>query len=246
MTTSGDESIYKVEGANVITSMKIDGSASALSISTDNGMNWKDVSAPPTRLIDEVNGSYEVLVKAKQPKDIKFETITEINGKTHPKLNIDKNTVYVGAGAQTESIVLWPELQNDKYKPMAVESKNIKTDEKHEGWHGVMHPTDEGEGYVVFKIDAPQDIVKFTQTARMQVKAAKAEVRFEHSFDGGKTWVKSYTFNDNTPPFDDIHDEVVTDIPSGTKSVLFKYIMKDSSLYSVRMEADHKVPDAKQ
>ncbi len=242
MNTVGDESIYKVEGANVITSLKVDGQAASLAVSTDNGTNWRTVNAPPIQLIDEVNGSYEVLVKVKQPKDIKFETITQINGKTQPRLNLGKNVVYVGAGDQTESIVLWPELQNDKYKPLAVETKNIKTDEKHEGWHGVMKPAEKGEGYVVFKIDAPQEIVKITQTARMQVKAAKAEVRFEHSFDGGKTWTKSYSFNDNTPPFDDIHDQVTTNVPPGTKSVLFKYILNNAALYSVRMEANHKVP----
>ncbi len=243
MTTSGDESIYKLEGANVITSVKIDGTASSLAVSTDNGMNWKEVkSAPPVQLIEEVNGAYEVLVKAKGANGLKFQTITQLNGKTQPRLNLGRNTVYVGAGDQTESIVLWPELQGDKYKPMAVESKNIKTDEKHEGWHGVMKPAEKGEGYVVFKIDAPDDIVKITQSARMMVKAPKSEVRFETSFDGGKTWNKTYAFNDNTPPFDDLHDEVTTKIPAGARSVQFKYIMKDSSLYSVRMEADHKAP----
>src|SRR4029079_11773146 len=73
--TSGDESIYKIEGANVITSLKIDGSASALVVSTDNGMNWKDVKSAPAKLIDEVNGAYEVLVKAKNPAGLKFEAI---------------------------------------------------------------------------------------------------------------------------------------------------------------------------
>src|SRR5205823_11152466 len=121
-------------------------------------MNWRPVKSVPTQLIEEVNGSYEVLVKAKQPKDLKFTTITQLNGKTQPKLNLGKNTVYVGAGEQTESIVLWPELQADKYKPMAVEAKNLKTDAKHEEWHGVMKAAEKGEGHVVFKIDAPQDI----------------------------------------------------------------------------------------
>src|SRR5207249_7074375 len=97
-------------------------------------------------------------VKAKHPSGIKFETVTQLNGKTQPRLNLGKNTVFVGAGEQTESIVLWPELQGDKYKPMAVESKNIRTDEKHEEWHGVMKPAEKGgEGYGVFKLEAPPD-----------------------------------------------------------------------------------------
>ena len=238
------ESVFKIEGANVITSLKIDGEAAAIAVSTNNGMTWKDVAPPPVKLVDEVNGAYEVLVKARQVKSIKFETITQLNSKTQPKLNIGKNTIYVGAGEQTESIVLWPELQSDRYKPMAVESKNIKTDEKHEGWHGVMGNAEKGEGYVIFKIDAPDDIVRISQAARMYVKKPKAEVRFEHSFDGGKTWTKSYTFNDIEQPWDDFHDQVTTSIPAGMKRVLFKYVLKDCSVYSVRMEANHKVAKA--
>jgi hypothetical protein len=77
----------------------------------------------------------------------------------------------------------------------------------------------------------------------MYVRKPKSEVRFEHSFDGGKTWIKSFTFNDTKEPWDDIHDQITTDIPAGAKSALFKYIMKDASLYSIRMEANHKVPN---
>jgi hypothetical protein len=133
---------------------------------------------------------------------------------------------------------------------MAVEAQNIRTrpskqrgeEEPWGGWNAVMLPAEKGEGYVVFKIDAPQDVTRITQTGRMYVRNKNAEVRFEHSFDGGKTWVKSFAFNDTAQPWDDIHDQVTTNIPAGVKSVLFKYVMKDAGLYSVRMEANHKVP----
>jgi hypothetical protein len=210
-------------------------------------MTWTDLPSPgasklDVKLIEEVSGAYEVLMKAPDAKNIRFETITQVNSKTLPKLNVGKNTIYVGAGEQTGSIVLWPELQNDKYKPMAVESVNVKTKEEHEGWNAVMNPEDkESEGYVVFKIDAPDDVTKLTQGARMYVRNKGAEIRFEHSFDGGSTWIKSFSFTDTEQPWDDIHNQVVTDIPPGTKNVLCKYIMKSAGLYSVRMEANHKV-----
>jgi hypothetical protein len=238
------DGIYKVEGANVITSLKIDGTAPDLTISTDNGMSWIRAAAAPTTLVNEVNGAYEVLVKAPNASNLKFETITQINSKTQPKLNLGKNTIYVGAGDQTESIVLWPELQNDKYKPMAVESVGIKTREKHEGWNAVMNPAEKGKpGYVVFKIDAPQDITKITQGARMYVRNKKASIVFEHSFDGGKTWIESYRHTEIEQPWDDIQNQVTDKIPAGTKSVLFKYTLNEAGLYSIRMEADHKVTD---
>src|SRR5688500_1116375 len=211
-------------------------------------MTWTDLPSPGAskldiKSIEAVNGAYEVLVRAPDAKNIRFETITQVNSKTLPKLNVGKNTIYVGAGEQTGSIVLLPELQNDKYKPMAVESVNVKTKEEHEGWNAVMNPEDkESEGYVVFKIDAPDDVTKLTQGARMYVRNKGAEIRFEHSFDGGSTWIESFSFTDTEQPWDDIHNQVVTDIPPGTKSVLCKYVMKSAGLYSVRMEANHKVP----
>src|SRR5688572_7623244 len=232
-------------------------SAASIAISTNNGMTWTDVHVAEDasvhkadlKLIEPVNGAYEVLVRVKgtspssQLASIKFETITQINSKTQPQLNIGKNTVYVGAGDQTGSIVLWPELQNDKYKPTAVESVGIKTKKEHEGWNAVMNPAEKGkEGYVVFKIDAPDQLTRITQGARMYVRNPKAEIRFEHSFDGGKTWKKSLAFNDTGPTWDDIVHQVTTGIPRGAKSVLFKYILKDAGLYAVRMEANHEAP----
>ncbi|MEX0777821.1 MAG: discoidin domain-containing protein [Phycisphaeraceae bacterium] len=239
----GEEAIYKVEGANVVTSLKIVGEVSEATVSTDNGMSWQTVD-PTATIIDQVNGAYEVLVKLRQPQgELKFETITQINSKTQPQLMLGQNTVYVGAGEQTESIVLWPELQADRYKSMAVESVNVKTKEAHEGWNAVMNPADKGsEGYVVFKIDAPQDITKITQTARMYVRNPKSSISFEHSFDGGKSWIKSYTLDDVEQPWDDIHDQVTSKIPAGVKSVLFKYVVNHAGLYSVRMEANHQLP----
>lgn len=243
------DGIYKVEGANVITSLKITAdSTGPIAISRDNGINWIDVHAAGSKadvkLIEEVNGAYEVLVKAPDAQNLKFETVTQINSKTQPKLNIGRNTIYIGAGEQTESIVLWPELQADKYKPMCVESEKIKTKDEHDGWNGVLGVDGGGEGHITFKIDAPQDITKITQTARMYVRKKGAEVRFEHSFDGGATWIKSFTFNDTEEPWDDIHHQVTKDVPAGTKSVLLKYVLKDASLYSIRMEANHKVPES--
>ena len=253
--------LFKVEGANVITSMKITAemAMATISISTDNGTKWVDVHKVDSasvakhdlKLVEPVSGAYEVLVRVKGDshegdlQSIKFETITQVNSKTLPKLNRGTNTVYVGAGEQTGSIVLWPELQNDKYKPLAVEAVGVRTKEKHDGWNAVMHPAEkEGEGYVVFKIDAPKDkdMTRITQGARMYVRNKGGEIRFEHSFDGGKTWRKSFAHNNTDQPWDDIHNQVTTNIPPNAKSVMFKYFLKNAGLYSVRMEANHEVP----
>ena len=127
---------------------------------------------------------------------------------------------------------------------MAVESVNMKTKEEHEGWNAVMNPAEKGRRRLRRVQDrrAADDITKITQGARMYVRNKGAEIRFEHSFDGGKTWIESFSFTDTEQPWDDIQNQVTTEIPAGTKSVLFKYILKNAGLYSVRMEANHKVP----
>jgi hypothetical protein len=271
------EVVFKVEGANVITSLTIQGTLSrkggddvnAISISTTGGLKWKEVwrndktgETPVTvKLIDEVNGSYDVLVKVHllgkaaaadaQLKSIAFDTITMVNSKTQPGLRPGKNTIYVGAGEQTESIALWPDLEGDLYTPYVVEEKNVKTADKHSGYMGSMFADKEGEeAHVVFKIDAPRDITRVTYGGRLYNRGRDAHIDFLHSFDGGKTWTKSYSLTDTTPPWDVIHYEKVEGIPAGTKSVLLKYQWKSygagqsvCSIYAVRMEANYLPAD---
>ncbi|MCL2640523.1 MAG: discoidin domain-containing protein [Phycisphaerales bacterium] len=269
--------IFKVEGANVITSLKINATiwlpsvkaSAAIAISTNNGLHWKTIwtgKAPNNeldlKLIDEVNGSYEVLVKvilnapAKEPwnavlKSINFTTITQVNSKTQPQLKIGKNTVYVGNGDQTGTITLWPQLHDDAYKSHVFEEQNVKTPSKADfrTWTGSIFPADfTKDGYIVFKIDAPTDLTCVTYGGRFYNRAPKAHIDMLHSFDGGQTWTKSYSLTDTKAPWDVIHYETVTAIPPGTRSVLFKYLMNSPSggplacsIYAVHMEANHKL-----
>ena len=271
--------IFKVEGANVITSLGISGCVSrqtqddlaAISVSTTNGLTWKEVwkkarlgASPFTvALCDEVNGAYEVLVKVEflgkaaatnaRLIVISFKTTTMLNSKTQPELRLGKNTVYVGAGEQTESTVLWPELQADRYRPYVVEAKNVKTAAKHPGYMAVIFAEKGGEdAYVVFKLDAPADITRVTYGGRLYNRGPHAHIDFLHSFDGGKTWKRSYTLSDTTQPWDVIHYEKVETVPAGTRSVLLKYLWnadvagRDScGLYALRMEANYQPPGRK-
>src|SRR5205085_9353240 len=97
--------------------------ASRIFVSKVNGLVWQEVwhneqigeTPAELQLIDEVSGAYEVLVKVSlqgkrntaraQLQSIDFETITMLNSKTQPHLKLGKNTIFVGAEEQTESIV---------------------------------------------------------------------------------------------------------------------------------------------
>jgi hypothetical protein len=267
--------VFKIDGANVITGMTITATTEAMfssvAISTTNGRTWKQVwknqhpkperTSARIELVDEVNGAYEVLVcfaMSSKPTgsiarlhDVQIETTTMLNAKTQPRLNLGRNTVYVGTGDPTGSIVLWPDLRGDRYKPYVVEEKNITTQEKHPGYMGVMHAAKGGEdAYVVFRVDAPRPITRLTYGGRLYNRAPKSHIDFLHSFDGGKTWTKSYSLADTKQPWDVIHYETVRDVPPGTKSALVKYLLsgRDSgpsacSLYAARIEANYQLAD---
>lgn len=271
------QAVFKVEGANVITGLtikatflrKTDADTNSLSVSVTNGLNWKEVwknnqtgeTPVALKIVGEVNGSYEALVKVTlmgqtapsdaQLKSIEFDMTTMLNSKTQPKLMLGKNTVYVGVGDQTESIVFWPDLQGENWKPYVVDHKNMKSEPHHIGYQGVMHAIKPNEeAYVVFKVDAPRDITRINYGGRLYNRAPKSHIDFLHSFDGGKIWTQSYSLTSTDPPWDVIHYETLEKIPARTRSVLFKYLLNSSeagtsscSIYAVRMEVNHKPAD---
>ena len=271
------EVVFKIDGANVITSLKIHGrllrqtgaDLNRIFISTVNGLSWKEVwhndrtgeTPLDLTLVDPVNGAYEVLVKvtlqgqaaaeAAQLRAIAFETTTMLNSKTQPKLALGKNTVQIGAGPQTESIVFWPDLQGDNYEPYIVAQQNMGGAARHPGYMGVLHAIQpREEAFVVFRMDAPRDLTRVEYGGRLYNRARGSHIAFQHSFDQGKTWTQSYILTNTAPPWDVIHYETVEQVPAGTRSVLFKYSLLSSeaapgacSIYAVRMEANHQPAD---
>jgi len=183
-------------------------------------------------------------------KDIVLTTTTMLNSKTQPQLHLGRNTIYVGAGDQTDSIVIWPDLQGDRYKAYAIEEHNIASKAKHPGYQGVMYAGKANEdAYVVFRIDAPSDIQQISYGGRFYNRAPKSHIDMLHSFDNGAKWHRSYSLTSTEPPWDVIHYETVRDIPENARSVLFKHLLNSTqagtdccSIYSVRMEANHRPP----
>jgi hypothetical protein len=267
------EVIFKIDGANVITALQIDAAftrkeakdISAIAVSTTNGLIWSDVwksdvtGATPAKLglVDDVNGAYEALVRVTlgggaRLDSIAFNATTALNAKTQPKLNLGANAVFVGAGEQTGSIVLWPELQGGKAEPLLVEKHNVAFKKEHPGYQGVMHAEKANEeAWIVFRIDSPRDISRLSYGGRFYNRAPKSHIDMLHSFDGGKTWATSYSLTDTAQPWDVIHYETIDKVPAGTRSVLFKYLLNSSaagssscSIYAVRMEANHATADS--
>ena len=264
--------VFKVQSANVTTSQviraafsrKTDTDRAGISVSTNNGLKWTEVwKAESTgelpaeiKLVEEVNGAYETLIRvellaARAQQDcvlrsLNVQTITMLNSKTQPRLNLGKNVIYVGAGDQTDSIVLWPELQAGKYKEDIVDEKNVVSTPKHPGYQGTVHPKLPGEdAYLVYRLDAPRDLTRVTFGGRFYNRAPKGRCELLYSLDAGKTWTRCWSLTDTKPPWDVIHYETV-DVPKGHRAVWIKYLMNTTrpspsgcSIYAVRMEANH-------
>jgi hypothetical protein len=248
-TGRAGEIVFKVEGANVITSLNIKGrmirrseeDRLSIAVSPSNGLEWQDVwQADETgeipvelQLIEPVNGAYEVLVKVSLEAkaaasdvrllSIALDAVTQVNSKTLPRLRLGKNTVCVAAGEPSESIVLWPDLSKPGYKACVIEENNVAQPEQGNYLASLCAEKGGEDAYVVFRIDAPADITGVTYGGRFYNRGAEARIDQLHSFDGGKTWNCSYSLTDVKSPWDVIHHEWVNDVPAGTKSVLFKY-----------------------
>jgi hypothetical protein len=245
------EVTFKVQSANVTTSQAITATFRRKSaedqvtvpVSMNNGLKWKEVwKAEETGtiraridLVEDVNGAYDTLIRVRllarndaadaALEALEVQTTTALNAKTQPRLNLGRNTVYVGAGEQTDSIVLWPELQNDRYKDCVVEEKNVKSVARHLGYQGAVYPDKAREdAYLVYRLDAPADLRHVTWGGRFYNRAPRSHIDLLHSFDGGRTWERSWSLTRTEQPWDVIHYETVN-LPLGCRSVLLKYLM---------------------
>ena len=268
------EVVFKVQSANVTTSQRLALASTRKSaddgirllVSTSNGLKWKEAwraeqvgrHDAEVRLQEEVNGAYEVLLKfvidgGASLDRLEVATTTHLNSKTQPRLNVGRNTVHVGAGDQTDSIILWPELQGRKYKDLIVEERNLASAREHPGYQGALHPSVAREdAWVVYRIDAPRELTKLTYGGRFFNRAPKSRIEMHHSFDDGRTWTKSYELTDTKQPWDVIHYETVP-VPLGRRSALVKYLLNTTdpspggcSIYALRIEANHRLADPAQ
>jgi len=266
--------VFKIQSANVTASQTIQADflrrtardAAAIEVSTNNGLTWTKVwqaaeEGPQTaqlELIDEVSGAYEILVRVTlqaaaavadvRLQDLKITTTTMLNSKTQPALRLGQNTVYVDLGDQSDTVVLWPELQNGGYQPYVVQEQNIATAAEHPGYQGVLFAArPREEAFLVYKLATPADMTRLTYGGRFYNRAPQATIRLAHSLDAGQTWTETYRLTSTESPWDVIHYETVGKVPAGTRSALVKYSLNASeagrgacSIYAMRLEANHQ------
>jgi len=264
------EAILRVNGANIIASSKaqldldLPGAADtcAISISTDLGHSWNQVWKSSKQGADKpevplagVSANHQFLLKLTLTgqaalKGIELRTITQLNKLTLPLLTLGLNTIDVTAGEPTETILFWPEIQDNKFKESCLSSANLMSGEAVE-WHGCLYLEQPGAGNLVYAIETPGEMTELTYGGRFYNRAPKSSIVLEHSNDEGKTWTKSWELTDTKSPWDTIHFETAKP-PAGTKRVLVRYTLNSRqagkfdgcSIYSVRMSANYRPPNA--
>lgn len=271
--------VYKVQAGNAIASQHIqaqfarsDALATAVvSISINHGETWTDLGSVGTALglvslavnaRDQVNAAYETLVRVRMtsgnsaPDGIRLagltiETITQVNTKALPHLNVGRNEIFVAAADQSETMALWPDLRGELWRKDVYAASNIATQPVTlpRTYTAVAYPAVlTQDATLTYRMVAPTDITRLVYGGRLHNYAPGSYIDFLHSFDGGATWIRSYRLSDIAKPYDVVHYETVTDIPAGARTVLFRYLLHNTNptaaratgLYAVRMEADHR------
>jgi len=247
------EVIFKVDGANVITSadIHIEGvkntasDALIVSVSKDAGINWTQVFSAATNGAVNTNidipaatagGAYQLLTKVQMTAaankvnsgidKITLTTITQVNRRTLPKLVMGANKVQFSIGEQLENLMLWPAIHNNKYSETSVESANIYTDANADHFYDAtaMPVLGNTPAYMTWKLNAPRDLVKI-------VYGGSYCCRFNNAADwvklnhsfNGTSYTQDWFWNEGNDPMDEQHYAEVTSIPGGTKSVWLKY-----------------------
>ncbi|HHN46879.1 MAG TPA: discoidin domain-containing protein [Planctomycetes bacterium] len=185
--------VFKVYGANVITSARIEAvlhragtdDAARISVSTNNGISWTEVYnhtgtgsvTADVQLKAEIGGKLEYLVKVDLLADtentdaglnsIKITTITQLNRRTLPKLTLGANRVQLFMGDQTESVLMWPSLYNDTYKNDIVDEYKVVSVETPSGYTAVLRDNEfREECHVSYRVDTPRDITRVSYSGR--------------------------------------------------------------------------------
>jgi hypothetical protein len=265
------EAIVRVSAANVVVSSKalldldVPGASDGCSVavSTDLGHSWNEVwkstkagAETAEVALTGVATSHQFLVRISLTgqaalKGLEIRTITQVNKLTLPILTLGLNTVDVVAGEPTETILFWPEIQDNKFKESCLSSANLMSEKGCE-WHGCLYLERPGTGNMVYALEAPGEMTEITYGGRFYNRAPQSSIAIAHSTDEGKTWTKSWELTDTKPPWDTIHFETVT-LPAGTRRVLVRYTLNSPragkfdgcSVYSVRMNASYRPRDSK-
>lgn len=173
-------------------------------VSADQGQTWHDVGELrglfQKDLTDFVKGHYGWYVRfawsgTSGLDRIRFVTVTQVCQTIYPRLKPDGSRVVY----QCASRAVTPVLPNFGLSEAALElgevkdlrSANVRYVPRTRNSRYVYQTTNNKPGHVVFKIEAPRELVEISAAARFGIRVPPPEgsdFRMELSTDGGKSW----------------------------------------------------------
>ena len=195
-------------------------------MSVNHGLTWIEVAGVGTSegpdvqaiasLRGEVNGRYETLVRIQMRsrgarpdgvilKGVTIETLTQVNSKALPKLNVGRNEITVGTGDRSETMVLWPDLRGDLWRRDVYQSQNIASQPVSvpRKFTAVAYPAVlSQDAHLTYRMDAPAGITRLVYGGRLHNFSPGSYIDFLHSFDGGASWIHSYRLSEVSKPYD--------------------------------------------
>ena len=144
-----------------------------------------------------------------------IDTITQVNAKALPQLNIGRNEIYVGAGDPSDTMVLWPDLRGTLWQKDVYDSRTSRRRVSvPRTYRAVVYPLVlTPDAYLTYRLQAPTDITRLVYGGRL------------HNYEPGRTSISSTPsttarrgrgatgFTDVSKPYDVIHYETVTAFP---------------------------------
>ncbi len=243
--------IFKVAAANVITSMRVEGTGVRsrgddllrLLVSRTAGIQWtpvwesKHTGQQDIRLCvhEQVAGVTECLVQvqmlaAEKQSDVgldtlKLTTVTQLNRRTLPKLTLGANRVRLSADKQAESTVVWPPLHAGRYRETIFQEHNVHGTEKPDGiYKATLGSAVNGhECFATWRLEVPTDIVGVTYGVVATNRSSASYVSLRHSFDGTE-FTEFFRKSDGGFPFDKqvLHTIDASHVPAGTRQTYLK------------------------
>jgi hypothetical protein len=172
-------------------------------VSADQGQTWKaagDVSGSFTKdLTEDVKGRYGWEVRFGWKGDggldaLTFTTVTQVAQTIYPRLKPDGSTVVYRSASRAVAPVL-PNfgVPEDKlsFEEKTLRSGNVVYTSRSAQSRLAYKVQDNKPGTMVFKIDAPAELLQVTAAAKFNVRVPTpdgCDYRLELSTDTGKTW----------------------------------------------------------
>ena len=227
------------------------GGSIAVSLSDNNGLDWKDlgtISAAGEQKIDlkaHVYRRYDYRLKLEMKgqgtglEALKVTSVIQHSQRALPALGAGRNQITFSTGAAEGTVTVQGALgpnkgKNLRYTELKVAASDVKD--------GPLFLTG-GKGEVAYAVATPGDMTRLRIGAHYRARDKRDGWDVEASFDGGKTFTKLDRLDGPRAGFSKYIE--FEKVPAGTRNALVRFSgqqVNATGLFDVRVDADYAEP----